>query len=204
MKVTLLGDSIRQQYSEGVKELLGADFDVWEPSENCRFAKYVLRGLFDWEGPMADSDIVHWNCGHWDVCRLFGDETFSSVEEYADNMLRIADILLKRYRKVIFATTTPVRTNNRFNSNADIDVFNAKLVPLLEKRGVIINDLNSPLRSDVDKYICDDTIHLTQDGIAVCAEKVAERIKAAAEGIAEKNVKADTSGEKTVGAPVLL
>ena len=72
MKITLLGDSIRQQYSFRVKNLLGSDFDVWEPKENCRFSQYTLRGLFDWAEKMEGSEVVHWNNGHWDVCRLFG------------------------------------------------------------------------------------------------------------------------------------
>ena len=78
MKITLLGDSIRLQYQDRVAELLGGDFEVFGPSENCRFAKYTLRGLFDWEKKMSGSRIVHWNNGLWDICNLFGDGLFSS------------------------------------------------------------------------------------------------------------------------------
>ena len=45
MKVTLLGDSIRQQYTPKVKELLGEDYEVWAPEDNCRFVKYTLHGV---------------------------------------------------------------------------------------------------------------------------------------------------------------
>lgn len=49
MKVTLLGDSIRQiGYGTKVPELLGNSFEVFQPNDNCRFIKYILRGLFDW------------------------------------------------------------------------------------------------------------------------------------------------------------
>lgn len=51
---------------------------------------------------------VHWNNGLWGVCDLFGDGPFSSEDEYITNMLRIADLLLSKHEKVIFATTTPV------------------------------------------------------------------------------------------------
>ncbi|MBR5485183.1 MAG: hypothetical protein IKV41_01570, partial [Oscillospiraceae bacterium] len=67
MKVTLLGDSIRQQYGPKVAELLGDEFEIWAPEENCRFAKYTLRGLFDWASNIEGSQIVHWNNGLWDL-----------------------------------------------------------------------------------------------------------------------------------------
>ena len=46
-KVTCLGDSIRMQYTPVAIPLLGEDFQVFAPGENCRFAKYTLRGIFD-------------------------------------------------------------------------------------------------------------------------------------------------------------
>ena len=83
IKVTLLGDSIRMiGYGPLVPALLGEDFEVFQPDENCRFAKYTLRGLFDWQGEMSGTQIVHWNNGLWDICNLFGDGLFTSESEY--------------------------------------------------------------------------------------------------------------------------
>ena len=46
-KVVLLGDSIRLWgYGTKVPEMLGEDYEVWQPEDNCRFVKYTLRGLF--------------------------------------------------------------------------------------------------------------------------------------------------------------
>lgn len=209
MKITLLGDSIRQQYESRVTELLGDEFDVWTPQENCRFSKYTLRGLFDWAKNMEGSDIVHWNNGHWDVCRLFDDGTFSSEEEYVENMMRIVDILQKRYRTVIFATTTPVRTINSYNKNDVIDRFNQLIVPLLQEKGVIINDLNALLRSDVERYISNDTIHLSDEGIELCAGQVASYIREEAQKIPcmSENFGLNNSSKEpqnSTGAPILL
>ena len=68
IKVTLLGDSIRMiGYGLEVPSLLGENFEVYQPNDNCRFAKYTLRGLFDWESDMMGSKIVHWNNGLWDI-----------------------------------------------------------------------------------------------------------------------------------------
>lgn len=47
-KVILLGDSIRLiGYGTKLPEILGADYDVWQPEENCRFSNYTLRMVFE-------------------------------------------------------------------------------------------------------------------------------------------------------------
>lgn len=207
MKVTLIGDSIRQQYGPKVKELLDGEFEVWQPAENCRFSKYTLRGLFDWRKDMEGSDIVHFNCGHWDLCNLFGDGPFTSEQEFIDNILRIVSILRERHKVIIYATTTPVLKDG-YNTNAAVLRYNEIIVPLLRERGVIINDLHAIVNADIPKYISTDTIHLTDEGIEVCAQKAADCIRAAAKDIKLSDTDTDTDAktdepEKT-GAPVLI
>ena len=205
MKITLLGDSIRQiGYGQILHKLLGDEFEIFQPSENCRFSKYTLRGLFDWEKDMAGSRIVHWNNGLWDVCDLFGDGAFSSEEEYKANMLRIADILLSRYDRVIFATTTPVTNKNGYGKNLVIERYNKMIVPLLEEKGVIINDLHSIIVKDIDRYIRqDDNIHLSEAGIEVASKQVADIIKKVAATIDDSEKKPETEAfNRSTGAPV--
>ena len=203
IKVTLIGDSIRQiGYGTKVPELLGDGFEVFQPNINCKFAKFTLRGLFDWDNDMADSRIVHWNNGLWDICNLFGDGPFSSETEYVENMSRIADLLLRKYDKVIFATTTPVAQQNQYNSNADIERYNALIVPVLKAKGVIINDLHALVSADIDAYICEDHIHLSPKGIEVCSAQVADAIRSAAETLEHKEAQQSAEVVSTMGAPV--
>lgn len=205
MKVTLLGDSIRLiGYGKFVPELLGDEYEVYQPEDNCRFAKYTLRGLFDWSEDMAGSRIVHWNNGLWDMCNLFGDGPFSTENEYITNILRIADILLSRHEKVIFATTTPVTERNMYDKNPVIERYNKIIVPLLQEKGVIINDLHSTIVKDIDRYIRqDDNIHLTDEGAEICAKQVADIIKKTAETLADskQNLNCETDKKRT-GLPV--
>ncbi len=184
MKITLLGDSIRGAYGKEVPRILGDDFTVYQPQDNCRFSAYTLRGLFEWRAEMEGSRIVHWNNGLWDICNLFGDGCFTPEKVYIDNMLRIADLLLKKYDKVIFATTTPVTEQNPYDKNDAIERYNEIIVPLLKEKGVIINDLHSLVKKDIDKYIRkDDNIHLTEEGAQVCARQVADVIREVAKTI---------------------
>lgn len=181
MKITLLGDSIcKIGYGPLVPSLLGDDFEVYQPEDNCRFSKFTLRGLWDWKEKMAGSRIVHWNNGLWDICDVFGDGPFSNPDEYCQNMLRIADILLARHEKVIFATTTPVNPLHPYNRNERIIEYNRLIVPLLEEKGILINDLHALVVPHVDEYIREDLIHLTDAGARACAQQTTCIIREAA------------------------
>ena len=181
-KVVLLGDSIRLWgYGTRVPALLGDDYEVWQPEDNCRYSKYTLRGLFDWGGDLKDADIIHWNNGLWDCTELFDDGLFTSEYEYIETMERIAKLLLKITPNVIFATTTPVLDEFEWTHNDKIDRFNEIIVPRLKALGVTINDLGALVKSDASKYVsAADKIHLTPEGIEVCAAQVTEAIRAMA------------------------
>lgn len=179
-KVVLLGDSIRLiGYGLKVPEYLGSEYEVWQPEDNCRYAAYMFRMLIDFKDKIEGADIIHWNNGLWDLIDELGDGPFSSVETYVTIMKRIASNLLKLGKKVVFATITPVTAAHYGIKNENVAKYNAALVPELEAMGVIINDLNAVVTPHIDTFIRkDDNIHLTDEGIDVCAKHVANFIKA--------------------------
>lgn len=181
-KVVLLGDSIRLVgYGPQVPAMLGDDYQVFQPEDNCRFVKYTLRGLFEWREDIAGADIIHWNNGLWDTSTgLFDDggKSFTDEEEYVKNMLRVASELKKIAPRVIFATTTPVRPDYEYNDNNVIRHYNEVLIPKLRDMGLEINDLHSLVEPHIDEYILEtDKIHLTEAGAKACAEQVVKAIK---------------------------
>ncbi|MBR0445750.1 MAG: hypothetical protein IIX23_00480 [Oscillospiraceae bacterium] len=176
-KVVLLGDSIRLiGYGNKVEEMLKDRFAVWQPEDNCRFAKYTLRMLFDFRQEIENADVIHWNNGLWDACDIFGDGPFTPVEEYVSNMLRIADLLLQYGKKVIFATTTPTHPDYPYHTIERIRSYNEALVPLLRERGIAVNDLFSVMEDHRLDGICEDQIHLNQLGIELCAAQTVRSI----------------------------
>ena len=203
-KVVLIGDSIRMiGYGAPVAESLKGDFEVWQPDDNCRFAQYTLRGLWDWQDGMRDADIIHWNNGLWDICDLFDDGPFTPKNEYVETMLRIARILKQRSKTVIFATITPVRPENLHNKNEVIEEYNEALVPKLREMGIVINDLYTPIKKDVYKYICDDTIHLSEEGITLAKDMVESVIRAEASRLPDTDASEQAYEKKAaLGAPV--
>ena len=203
-KVVLIGDSIRLiGYGGPVAERLSPELEVWQPDDNCRFAQYTLRGLWDWQDGMRGADIIHWNNGLWDICHLFGDGEFTPIDEYVSTMLRIARILKSRAKTVIFATTTPVRPENLHNKNEVIEAYNAALVPRLVEMGVVINDLYTPISKDIYRFICEDTIHLSEEGIKLSADMVEAVIRREAAKINDTADAVQNATENpTLGAPV--
>lgn len=54
---------------------------VWDPKDNCRFAKYTLWEMNDYR--KYNPDIIHWNNGIWDLFRKdFSDDVFTPKQEY--------------------------------------------------------------------------------------------------------------------------
>ena len=82
--VLLIGDSIRAGYDTYVKESFFGKANVYFPTENCRFAQYVVRNLHYWAEDLGlrEADAVHWNAGLWDTLRIYGDECLTPIDMY--------------------------------------------------------------------------------------------------------------------------
>lgn len=176
-KVLLLGDSIRLSYQSRVKELLEGKAEVFGPEENGRFAKYTLWNIRLYLSLFGTPDIVHWNNGIWDTYTISEDiPVFTNLEEYLRDMRLILNEIRKKCPDVIFANTTPVRDGFLCNDNDRIDKYNKAVEELMKEENVPVNDLNSLVKKNLDMYIGDDLLHLTQEGVEVCAKQVADVI----------------------------
>lgn len=180
-KLVLLGDSIRLAgYGNAVAERLADKFVTWQPEDNCRFSKYLLRTIFDNRANLEGADVIHFNCGLWDICKLYNDnQPFTPIDEYKKDLVRIAAELKKYGKTIIFSTTTPCPEGNPYNDDAVIQEFNAAATEILTPMGVIINDLHSVIAADMKRYINqNDLLHLSEDGAKVATESVLSAILA--------------------------
>ena len=181
-KVVLLGDSIRLiGYGQRTAELLGEDYTVWQPEDNCRFAAYTLRMLFEYKDQLEGADVIHWNNGLWDVCDLFGDGAFTPLEDYIRLLARIAAVLKTYSKQVIFATTTPPSPDMWGHDINRLRIYNEAAVATLEPMGILIDDLFTPVAADIPTMIAADHLHLSETGIEVCAAQAADCIRKACE-----------------------
>lgn len=176
-KIILLGDSIRLSYGNRVRELLGEGYTVWQPEDNCRFAAYTLRMLFDYKAQLEGADVIHFNCGLWDMCDLFGDGPFTPLEVYVEQMVRIAKILKTYAPVVIFATTTPPSPKMWGHDLGRVRAYNAAAMAALEPLGIFFDDLFTPVAEDIDRMISEDYLHASPYGVEILANRVADCIK---------------------------
>ena len=177
-KIILLGDSIRLSYGNRVRELLGEGYTVWQPEDNCRFASYTLRMLYDYREQLKEADVIHFNCGLWDMCDLFGDGPFTPLEVYVEQMVRIAKILKTYAPVVIFSTTTPPSPKMWGHDLDRVRAYNAAAMAALEPLGVLFDDLFTPVAEDIDRMISEDYLHASPYGVEILANRVADCIKA--------------------------
>lgn len=180
-KIVLIGDSIRMGYDKYVKEALSGTAEVYYPSENCKFAEYVLRFAHEWKknGQHPDDvDLVHWNAGLWDALELFGDEPLTPIDCYESLIARIHKRLRMLYpnAKLVFATSTSVweeKCEKEFRRhNSTIEKYNEAAIRALKGTGTIINDLYALSSSCPLEYHSDAVHYYTDEGTALFGNKV--------------------------------
>jgi len=184
-QVLLLGDSIRMSYQPIVAQSLQGVADVVGPADNCQFSLYTLASLERWLKQLREPDIVHWNNGIHDSGHNPARSPLQiPVEIYRLTLEFILQRLQKTGAQIIWATTTPVHPKRPFVNtqwawrNEEIDQYNSTALDLMKSRGIPINDLHSIVMSDVDKYLSEDMLHLSEEGKHKCAEAAVTAIKA--------------------------
>jgi lysophospholipase L1-like esterase len=188
--ILLIGDSIRfgappssPGYGVYVKEMLADKANVYAPDDNCRFAQYTLRYLYDWaqQFDAQSIDVIHWNNGLWDVLRLNGDEPLTPLDMYVNMLERIYNMMRNLFpdAKIIFANSTTVKeawANPAFmRYNAEIDKYNDAAKALMDKLGVTVNDLNS-ITKNFDDSLRSDWVHYGEEGSKILADAVVKKI----------------------------
>ena len=67
--VLLIGDSISNAYTVGVRKLLVRKADVFRIPSNGKYASFGNKNLDKWLGNRK-WDVIHFNWGLWDICYL--------------------------------------------------------------------------------------------------------------------------------------
>jgi lysophospholipase L1-like esterase len=183
-RVLLLGDSIRMSYQPDVAALLGADAEVVGPPENGQFTAHTRAMLERWLADLGTPNVVHWNNGLHDVGHNPARTPVQyDLETYIANLKAILARLRATGATIIFATSTPVHAQRPFTTddwawrNDEIDAFNAAAVDLMQRAGVPVNDLHGVIAADVDRYLADDMLHLSDAGRQACARAAAAAVR---------------------------
>lgn len=190
--ILLLGDSIRQNYQEYVKEHMKETANIYYTNDNGRFCSFTLRYLHEWINALSrhgeiQFDIVHFNCGLWDVLRLSNEEEpFTNELEYEKLLTRI----IKRLRylcphvKIVFALTTEIiepgfepGVNIGERRNEDIRKYNLIARNVCRDMNVDIDDLWK-ISKELPQEAYSDLVHFdTELGIQSLGNQVIACLK---------------------------
>ncbi|MBE6740609.1 MAG: SGNH/GDSL hydrolase family protein [Ruminococcaceae bacterium] len=188
-KVVLLGDSIREWYTNYVVELLKDKCEVISLlGDNGRFTYYSLFQLSMILKEHGKVDLVHFNNGYWDMDVMpFLNRPVFSLEEYKHGLKRIIELSRAAGADLIFATTTPLPSDVAAEDNTGTGVtfgfeqdrvkdFNNAAIELMKEENIEVNDLYAVCKQDKNFYKCEDNLHHTEEGNRVLAQHVANAI----------------------------
>lgn len=184
-RVMLIGDSIRNSYQQRVTDLLGADgHEVWGAPGNSQFTLYTLASLGTWLGLFPDPDVVHWNNGLHDIGHNPNRAPMQMpLEVYAGNLRFIGRQLLATGARVVFASSTPVHPDRPFRDdqwswrNEEIDAYNEAARAVMAELEIPVNELHAVIVADVERFLSEDQLHLSDAGQAACADAVAAVVR---------------------------
>ena len=178
-RILLLGDSIRMSYQPHVARLLEGQAEVTGPDDNCQYSLYAISSLDKWLEELGTPDIIHWNNGIHDAGYNPQRRPVQiPLEDYRGNIELLVHRLLSITPKVIWASCTPVHPDKPFSPtewswrHGELEQYNAAAREVVKARDVPVNDLYSLVRNNIDGFLADDMLHLSEAGEHACAEAV--------------------------------
>lgn len=190
--ILFFGDSICQNYSGYVSEQMKDAANVYVVRDNCRFTTFALRYLHEWFNAIGvrngiSFDVIHFNCGLWDVLRLSNEDgTFTSDDDYKNGLIRIINRIRWYYpdAKLVFALSTKVvepgfepGVSAGQRLNADIERFNSIAMGVCKDLDVDIDNLWS-VSCGIPQEGRSDVVHFeTEIGAKILGEAVVKCLK---------------------------
>ena len=184
-RVLLIGDSISIGYTIPTRELLEGKANVHRIGANGGPTTRGLASIDKWlgDGPW---DVIHFNWGIHDLRHMPDGKRQVEPDDYEANLEKLVARLKQTGATLVFATTTPIpkgklNPDRTFGSETQ---YNQIAHRVMERHGVIVNDLHGYVMPKFDRYHKPRDLHYTEEGSQFLAEKVAKVI---AETIAEQN-----------------
>jgi acyl-CoA thioesterase-1 len=190
-RVMIIGDSISVGYTDGVREELAGQANVYRVQGNAgpsssgvqQVDKWIASGTGRW-------DVIHFNFGLHDVKLGTGgkdnrpyptaDGHQVPAADYERNLREIVAKLKRTGATLIWCSTTPIPQGklNPPRRPGDEITYNEIARKVMVENGVAINDLHTAALSQRPGIQQPANVHFTKEGSAVLAKHVAASIKA--------------------------
>jgi lysophospholipase L1-like esterase len=174
-RVLLIGDSVSRGYTQAVRTSLAGKANVHRAPANCGPTASGIKNLDAWLASApgdAKWDVIHFNFGIHD--------RNTPVADYAARLERIVERLEKTGAKLVWATTTPIPDAPAQNQTAaSIVERNAAAAAIMEKHGVVVDDLFAFITPRLAEAQLPNDVHFKAEGYDLLGRQVAESIRAA-------------------------
>ena len=189
-KILIVGDSISLGYTPYVREDLQGIAEVYHNRGNAQHTGTGLDSIETWIGT-KDWDIIQFNWGLWDLCyrhpdsktqgnrdKVHGTITYE-LEDYGKNLDSIVQWMkAKSDAKLIFVTTTYVPEDEAGRYQEDAIRYNQLAKRIMEKNGVVINDIYEASRRIHRHYGKDSgDVHYLPEGYRALAKEITDFLK---------------------------
>ena len=198
-QVLIIGDSISLGYTPVLQGMLYGEVDIRRPLNdgggwiNCEGTKRGAQMIDEWLA-LGDFDLIHFNFGLHDLKHVHPDTGRNSTDpahpqqsditQYEANLKVIVRKLKTSGAKLIFATTTPYpdKPGGPLRRADQPGKYNEVAVKIMEKNGIIINDLHAFVLPRMEELLLPNNVHFRPSANLLLAERVAEHIRKALDG----------------------
>ena len=187
-QVLLIGDSISMAYTIPVRRLLQGRANVHRVPMNSSTTKVGLENLAAWLGD-KQWDVIHFNWGLHDLTILMGQGGVKNngshlvpLDLYQTNLEELVRRLKLTKATLIWASTTPIPDADvaiLYRKRGDDIAYNNVARKIMEKNGIVIDDLYAFALPRLKKIQMPNDVHFTDEGSEELAEQVAASILAA-------------------------
>ena len=171
-RVLLIGDSVSRGYTAAVRKALAGKANVHRAPANCGPTASGIKNIDVWltDHPGGEKwDVIHFNFGIHD--------RGTPVADYTTRLEQLVQRLKQTGAKVIWASTTPIPDNpEQKQTAASIVERNAAAADVMQKQGVVIDDLFSFITPRLAEAQLPKDVHFNAQGYDMLGQKVAESI----------------------------
>jgi len=189
--ILILGDSISIGYTVDVRNLLDGVADVFRPTTNCKYSGYGVLNVEEWVGDKK-WDVIHFNFGIWDVHYMLDGEMVINLDEHkledlsrrytteqhVQNLETILSFLQQTGATLVWATTTPLVSEGD-DTERLLATNNRAALRLMEREGVMIDDLSTLALPNLKGWQQDDGCHYNPLGYGELAKQVVAKLSVA-------------------------
>ncbi|PNY37989.1 SGNH/GDSL hydrolase family protein [Rhodopirellula baltica] len=185
--VLLIGDSISIGYMLDARKALAGKANVFRPATNCGPTTNGIKNLDAWLGD-RHWDVIHFNFGLHDLKYMGpnnenlaapdspGAHQQVSIDDYTENIRKIAERLKKTGATVIWRETTPVPEGAAGRVPGDSVKYNEAAASAIAKVGDIQTDPFFAFAESISELQRPANVHYTPEGSKKLGEHVAAQI----------------------------